>query len=76
MNIPNIKYIPMKRGQEMSEDEHKIYCDCKVCDYGRQVRKNLKGLSPDQLQFFREMYDNLVQTEFQISMKLLDNSAR
>lgn len=56
----------------MKEDNHKIYCDCKVCDYGRQVRKNLKGLNPDQLQFFREMYDNLVTTEFELSMHELD----
>jgi hypothetical protein len=39
-------------------------CECSVCKYSRVVEHQLEQLAPEQREFFEEMYDILINVEF------------
>lgn len=47
-------------------------CTCEHCKYSAKVKENLKGLNDDQKEFFREMMNRLVNTEFELSILEVD----
>jgi len=38
-------------------------CECEVCKYGKLVWKNLDGMTPEQREFFEDMYLRLCHVE-------------